>query len=557
MDNIYKKIYEDSKLLLSGDVYNDEETLKRESYDYSPLEVMPRLAIFPKNSLDIQKIVTYIKKQKRNNKDISLTPRSAGIDETGGPLNESIILDTGKYMNNLITLDSDSAVVQPGLRYADFDKVTKQHGYFLPSYPASRDLCSVGGMVGNNSGGPKTLMYGKTEQYIKQLKVILSDGHEYILEALNKTQLHQKMKLLTFEGEIYRRMFDLIDKNYDEIQKAKPDVTKNSAGYFLWNVWDKKTFDLTKLFVGSQGTLGVTTEITFGLVKNKKFRKMLIVFLDDVKLLSDIAQNINNLQPEELEMYDKSTFKMILEHFPSYVKTLKENVFLFGFQFFPEFIKLIENRDIPQYFILAKFAGNSGEEVNKMVDKAQKVIEKYKLTTYKVKDMEKYNEVRHKTFYFFQKQLNGKQEVTFFDDLTVQVKYLSDFLPKLRNIVEKYTTDYFIVSHVGNGDIHMVPFFDLSDPETKTILNTLSHEAHDLVFKYKGTSTGEHNEGLIRSPFTKQMYGEKIYKFFKQTKNIFDPENIFNPGKKVNDKGLMYALNHLSPDSYKHKVKSI
>src|SRR5579872_642292 len=106
MDNIYKKIYEDSKLLLSGDVYNDEETLKRESYDYSPLEVMPRLAIFPKNSLDIQKIVTYIKKQKRNNKDISLTPRSAGIDETGGPLNESIILDTGKYMNNLITLDS-------------------------------------------------------------------------------------------------------------------------------------------------------------------------------------------------------------------------------------------------------------------------------------------------------------------------------------------------------------------------------------------------------------------------------------------------------------------
>src|SRR5207245_1684356 len=139
---------------------------------------------------------------------------------------------------------------------------TLKHNLIFPSYPASREICAMGGIVNNNSGGEKSLEYGKTERYVKKVKVILSDGKEYVLEPLNEKELESKMKQSNFEGHLYKNIYKLIKDNYEVIQKAKPNVTKNSAGYNLWNVYDKekKIFDLTQLWVGAQGTLGMLVE---------------------------------------------------------------------------------------------------------------------------------------------------------------------------------------------------------------------------------------------------------------------------------------------------------
>ena len=138
----------------------------------------------------------------------------------------------------------------------------------MPSYPASRDLCTVGGMVANNSGGEKSLEFGKTEKFVTELKAVFADGKEYTVKPLNRQELKEKISQNDFEGEIYKKVFDLVDRNYDAIKAARPKVSKDSTGYHLWNIWDRDTgiFDLNQAIVGSQGTLAIITEISFKLV---------------------------------------------------------------------------------------------------------------------------------------------------------------------------------------------------------------------------------------------------------------------------------------------------
>src|SRR5207244_2405397 len=144
------------------------------------------------------------------------------------------------------------AQAQPGVFYRDFEKETLKYNALMPSFPASRELCTIGGMVASNAGGEKSLEYGKTENFVSELKVVLADGNEYTFAPLNKADLDKKRAQQDFEGEIYRDLFDLVQMRYDQIKAAKPHVSKNSTGYNLWDVWDRQTgvFDLTKLFVG-------------------------------------------------------------------------------------------------------------------------------------------------------------------------------------------------------------------------------------------------------------------------------------------------------------------
>src|SRR3989338_6014356 len=147
----------------------------------------------------------------------------------------------------------------------------------MPSFPASREICTIGGMVANNAGGEKSLSYGKTINYVNSLNVVLADGEEHLLRPLNIHELDKKMTQKGFESALYRQIYDLIDSNYEKIKASKPKVSKNSTGYNLWDVWDKTAgiFDLTKLFVGSQGTLGLITDIELRLVANQKYSGVL------------------------------------------------------------------------------------------------------------------------------------------------------------------------------------------------------------------------------------------------------------------------------------------
>jgi len=419
----------------------------------------------------------------------------------------------------------------------------------LPSYPASREICTVGGIVANNAGGEKSLAYGKTEDYIDSLKIILSDGQEYLIKPLDRAGLDAKMAQTDFEGGLYRQLFKLITEHGSELQTAKPKVSKNSAGYYLWNVWDGIFFNLCKLVVGSQGTLGIVTEITFRLVPVKPISKLLVVFLKDLSPVARLVNELLPLKPESLESYDDNTVKLALRFWWGIMKAMKVQHFLRLIAgFLPEFFLLIRG-GWPKLVVLAEFSGDDDTEVDRLLAEASKRVAKLGLLQRITKTDEEeanYWTVRHESFNLLRHHVRGKRTAPFIDDIIVRPEFLPEFLPKLTTILDRYHLWYTIAGHAGDGNFHIIPLMGPEELKDTKVITEVSSLVYDLVVSYGGSITAEHNDGIVRTPYLEKLYGPKICELFRQTKQIFDPQNIFNPGKKVGG-SLEYLTAHLSP----------
>jgi FAD/FMN-containing dehydrogenase len=202
-------------------------------------------------------------------------------------------------------------------------------------------------MIGNNSGGELTLRYGKMEDYIKELTMVFTDGHEYTIKPLSRRELYKKIAEPTREGQIYKKIFDIVSENETTLRTARPLVNKNSAGYYLWNVWYKdehgeEVFDLAKVVVGSQGTLGIVTSVTLRLVEKKPKSKLVLVMLQDLSKLGDIVRDLLVLQPATLESYDDKTFSLAMRYFSEFVKAKGlGGLIKYAFSFLPEFMMML------------------------------------------------------------------------------------------------------------------------------------------------------------------------------------------------------------------------
>lgn len=550
---------------LEGDVALDDATLSSRSTDTSLFFVRPAAVVYPKSVSDVQKLVRFASRVS----DTTLTARSAGTGMDGGALNEGIIVDFSKYFTHIDTVrlqqdKTPSISAQPGVFYRDFEKETLKRGLLMPSYPASRELCMLGGMVANNAGGELTLRYGKVENFVTKLKVVLSDGNEYTLGPLSGEVLRHKLLQQDFEGDLYRRMYKLVNDNYELLKNARPKVSKNSAGYYLWNVYDKETdtFDLSKLFVGSQGTLGFVTEATFSLVRPSKYSQMVIVFLDSLTDLGDIVRAVLVHEPTTFESYDDKTLKLALRFFWEFIKRLGvRNVFSLLWNSLGEAFS-IATHGIPKLVLQITFDGDNRRALQYKAEELVVNLKKFKPRYVEViksaREMDEYWLIRRESFNLLRHKVKGMKTAPFIDDIVVPITSLPEFFPKLYAILEKYK-EYMIhniAGHVGNGNFHIIPLMDLSKKENRDVIPEIARQVYDLVFAYGGSATGEHNDGIIRTPFLKQQYGERVHALFEQTKNIFDPKNIFNPGKKVPstrsggpDGTLSYATAHIKKTS--------
>ena len=543
-------LQDDLKRFFRGDVAVDEATLAGHSVDASLFKVRPQAVVFPKDVKDIENLVEFVNVRHDEGEQFSITPRAAGTDMSGGPLGESIILDVTRYINAIRKFGDDYAVVEPGLYYRDFEVETLRRNLILPSYPASKHLCAMGGIVANNSGGEKTLAYGKTEDYVEEVSVVLADGKEYSFGPLTKLELESKMKQKNFGAEVHRKIYRLIEENYDSIQKAKPRVSKNSAGYALWNVWDRKVFNLAKLFVGSQGTLGIITSAMLKLVHPKKYSRLGVIFLNDLAPLSKIVERVLALKPQSFESYDDKTLHLAIKFLPQMLQLMKaKGLFSLAMQFLPELWMTIKNGRLPKLILLIEFADDDQAMVAKRLSEMQESLQEFNLNLRVTKnegESEKYWAIRRESFNLLRQRVEGKQTAPFIDDIIVTPDKLPEFLPKLNAILDKYSKYmiYTIAGHVGDGNFHIIPLMDLSDAKAREIIPILADEVYALVFQYKGSITAEHNDGLIRSPYLAKMYGDKIYSLFTEIKDVFDPRGIFNPHKKIGAT-IEYAISHM------------
>jgi len=526
------------RTLIKGELDDSDKTRAVYSHDASLFELEPKLIVSPNGSSDVQAIVKFVRENKSSNPSLYITARSAGTDMSGGAIGESLLLDFTKHFTKLEAVSATEAHVQPGVYYRNFEPATLKHGAWMPSFPASRELCTVGGMVANNSGGEMSLRYGKTINFVNQLHVVLSDGNEYVFGPLSKAALKAKMAQKNFEGELYRKVFQLVDKHYDKIKAARPHVSKNSTGYNLWDVWDRDSgiFDMTKLIVGSQGTLGLVTDIKYRLVPKEPYSGVLVCFMKSMDGLGDIINTVLTQHPTSFESFDNYTLNLSIKFFPYFRYNIGwKGLFKLGLQLIPDALVLF--RGIPKLILLIEFTGQTQEEVSDKITRMHGMLKHFDLEAMEDDNTAdkawKFRIMRRESFNLLRKKVKDKHTAPFIDDLVVPPPYLPQFLPKLRAIVNKYKLAATVAGHMGDGNFHIIPLMKIEDPKERAKLEPAMREVNDLVLKYGGSLSGEHNDGLIRGPWLEAMYGREVLGYFKELKHIFDPENIFNPHIKA------------------------
>ncbi len=542
-------IYSELSKIFKGEVDTKPETLEFYSHDASLFELKPQAVLFPKDADDIKTVVDFVRTHKKDHAELSITPRTRGTCMSGGAIGESIVLDVSKYLTKLHEVTAESAHVQPGIMYKDFEVETLKYGSIMPSYPASRDLAGLGGMVSNNAGGEKSLQYGKTDQFVTELKVVLSDGNEYTVKPLSREALNAKMGQNDFEGNLYRQTFELLDTHYDEIQQARPRVSKDSTGYHLWNVWNRETgiFDLTKLFVGAQGTLGIVTDIKFRLVSNPAHSGTLVCYMRTIDNLGEVIPAVLKHSPATFESFDDNTLWLSFKFFFSFLQKLGLWTWIkLALQLIPDGLALL--RGVPQLILLVEFTGATPEEVKHKIHTAKLDLEKFHFTYMEEDETEnksrKFWLMRRESFNLLRSKVKDKHTAPFIDDLVVPPEHLSEFLPKLRDIIKKYQLLATVAGHMGDGNFHVIPLMKIEDPKERAKLEPAMKEVNNLVIEYGGSVSGEHNDGLVRGPWLAQMYSPSVLGYMKEIKVLYDPLNIFNPHKKT-DATWEYSFGHI------------
>lgn len=543
--------------IFGGEISTSSADRHAYSHDASIYELIPEAILYPRTSNDIQALVRFVSRNKHDYPALSITPRGAGTDMSGGAINNSLLIDMTRHFTAIHPFNGDTLHTEPGVYMRDIDALLKTD-YLIGCVPASRALCTIGGMVGNNSGGERSLRYGNADESVRELKVIFADGNEYIVKPLTKRELSIKMKQGDFEGNLYKRIYELIEANYDRIKNARPRVNKNSMGYNLWSVWDKETgiFDLTRLITGSQGTLGIVTDIVMQTHKKAPHNGLLVAYVDKANQLEKIIPAVMKHRPVTFEGFDDVTFSLGIKHFKSFRKQLGTKEWLK--QQSALAVQAARFRaHLPSVVLMIEFDGETIEEINAKITKLQKDLDHFKLKTtveHDDADSALFWNLRRASLSLLRNRVHDKYASPFIDDLTVQPRHIHAFLPEIRDIIRKYKLPATVAGHFGDGNFHIIPLMDIENKDDQAKLEPVMRDIIPLIKKYGGTLAGEHNDGMVRGPWLPAVFGDDIYQLFRQTKEIFDPMYLFNPHKKT-DASWDFSMEHIRTNNGGELIK--
>ncbi len=505
-----------------GEVLSSAAVRKYFSTDGSIFEITPSMVVYPKNVNDVRKVTRFSWQLAEKGHVLPVTARGRGSDQSGAAIGKGMVLVFPAHMNRLLELDTKQrlARVQPGMNYLALQQVVQTHGLFLPPYPASIDYATIGGSIANNAAGEKTVKYGDTRKYVEGLEVVLADGELIQTSRLSKRDLNRKKGLTNFEGEVYRQLDGLIADNWELIQQHAqlPALSKNSAGYALAQVKRKDgSFDLTPLFVGSQGTLGIITEAIMRLEPYSPKTTLLVICFEDLKEANAAVTELLKLEPSALELVDKHLLEVTERISPSRLKGLIEPPY-------PEIVLLCEFDDAAERKQAAK------------AKRAEKLLKNYR-TTYKLSDdyeeQQKLWSIRHSAAALISYNDEDARAVPVIEDGVVPRERLQELITGIYELFEKYHLEVALWGHAGDANLHLQPFLDLSKVGDRQKIFKLMDEYYDMVLALGGSTAGEHNDGRLRGPYLPKVYGPEVYQLFQEVKRIFDPHNMFNPGVKV------------------------
>ncbi len=520
-------IFSELKSQLKGDLFTDKKTRILYSTDASAYKEMPIAVARPKDNNDIKELLKFA---KHNN--LALIPRGAGTSLAGQVVGSGIVVDVSKYMTEIIELnESESWVrVQPGVIPDELNTALKAKNLFFGPETSTSNRCVIGGMVGNNACGLHSLIYGSTREHTLAVKAILSDGSEVEFKNLSKKEYAEKLLLDSAEGKIYKYFDKTLNnkENQNEIRNEYPDkyLTRRNTGYAVDLLLDteifsdsKENFNLSKLICGSEGTLAFITEIKLNLVAAPPENIAIIAAHFNTKEEAFKA-NIIALKhmPRAVELMDNT----ILELTKGNKEQLKNRFFVQG---------------NPGAILMIEFAYETKQDIE---EKYLNIVNDLKSANYGYSfpiiyspDTTKVWALRKAGLGVLSNLKGDGKPVSVIEDTAVNPEVLPDYMADFQKILDRLNLNCVFHAHIATGELHLRPILNLKDSNDVEMFHTIALEVAQLVKKYKGSLSGEHGDGRLRGEFIPIMIGNRNYNILKEIKNLFDPNNVFNPGKII------------------------
>ena len=506
----------DLRRLLGRDLVQDDGPTKTAyAVDASIYRMEPQAVVLVESEDDIAATITYAVQR-----GIPLTPRAAGTNLTGSAIGSGIILDVSR-LNRILELNREErwARVQPGIVLAELNKQLTPHGLLFGPDPSSSDMCKLGGMVANNSAGPHTLRYGAVKDNVQALRVCMASGQWLNARAygLDDPQL---AGLLATHAPL-REVLSLVQEQAAVIASKRPTVSKNSCGYNLFGLADgltRRQFDLPKLFVGSEGTLGVVSEATLHLVDKPTATVTALIHFRRLDEVGEAVPELLELKPSALEVMDANTLDLIGR----------------------------AKHGIPAdaaATLLAELDSESGrDDLHEQAARMAAICRRYQLASDLVlaydqdqrDQLWKARKALYPTLYRFDPR---KKPINFVDDVVVPADRISELIRYLEEFFQGQRVPVAIFGHIGNGNAHIVPLLDVNDRQDFEKMVQGYHEIHQTVLdRFGGSICGEHGDGRVRAGYVRTMFGPELYGMFEQVKRLFDPSGVLNPGVKISDR---------------------
>jgi len=535
--------------LLKGELYYTSETkdqtmLLAYSTDASVYQEKPLAVAIPADIDDIKKLIDFA----HNNK-VTLIPRTAGTSLAGQVVGHGIIMDVSRHFNAIIELNVEEqwVRVQPGVIRDDLNSYLKPFGLMFGPETSTASRAMIGGMIGNNSSGLHSIVWGDTRHNLISADVLLDDRSEVTFEAIDEATYFKKLLLPNREGDIYRQMNELLSnpQHLSAIEAGYPkrSITRRNTGYALDILSDRSApFNMCNLLAGSEGTLAIVTEAKLNLMPlpPKELGLLCVHFADMVECMHGNVVALDH-QPEASELVDKYIMDFTVGH-PTY----KYNRFF------------IEGD--PQALLIVEFRGHTAAETEaKAMALKQDLIERGLGYAYPyITGIEQTNlvwDVRKAGLGLIRNLPGDSQPVNLIEDCAVSPEDLPAYVNDIQKLLIEEGVHASYYAHAGAGELHIEPFVNLKTAEGKRTFRSILEKTSDLVLKYNGSLSGEHGDGRLRGEFIGKVLGEKVYKLLEEVKSIFDPEGVFNANKIVNTPPMDSHLRY-DNDSNRTEIKT-
>src|SRR6266478_10156937 len=513
--------------VVEGDVRFDQYSRLLYSTDASMYQMEPIGVVIPRHAGDVQAVL-----ELANRESVAVLPRGGGTSLTGQTVNRAVVMDFSRWMQDILEVNREEmwARVQPGVVQDELNAHVRPLGLLFGPDTSTSNRATIGGMLGNNSGGSHSIAYGLTVEHVIEITVLLADGSRAVFGEVTPEAFRAKMRASGLEGQIYREVARICDQYAGEIRQRYPKHWRRVCGYNLDELVKDRPLNMARLVVGSEGTLLTIVEAKMRLVPGPKATAVDVIHFHDIQEALECSQAILETGPYAVELTDK----MILDLARNNIEQSKRMGFVQG---------------DPAAILIVEYAGESDGEVKAKVEalEGRRARDRFGYASHVAYDPGEQQSIwklRKAGLGLLLGMKGEAKPIAFVEDTAVDPRHLPEFVPRFRAIMAKHGAEGAYYGHCSVGCLHIRPVINLKTPRGLEQVEAMAGDIFDLVLEYGGAISSEHGDGRARSPFLERVYGPAIMRAFRELKAAFDPRNLMNPGNIVASPGVTEHLRY-------------